>query len=117
MVSSLDTDLRATPEPEGPEPVTETLEGHGGGADSDINPDPSSPRVQHSAGDEPSDHMTESLARALRDAGLDGTWQGDDERPLHEEGEALDGHEDPFYSEGTINISLNSLSFRLLNRP
>lgn len=85
-------------------------------ADSDHDPDPSpTPHVQFSAGDDPSDHMAKSLERALRDAGLGGTWQGDDECPLQEEGEAFDGQDDPFYCEGRTPLSLNSPCFRLLN--
>lgn len=73
------------------------------GADSDRVPDPPlSSDARFSTGDELSDEMAESLARALRDAGLGGTWQGDDERPLQEEGEAFDGQDDPFYCEGRI---------------
>lgn len=104
LVASADIELGAAPEPEDPGLVKEPLAGPSGnfcGAGSDHAPDPLlSSHVQFSAGDEPIDHMAESLARALHDAGLGGTWQGDDEHPLQEEGEAFDSHDDLFYCEG-----------------
>lgn len=60
--------------------------------------------------------MAESLARALRDAGIGGTdgQPGGDECPLHEEDEVYGADEDPFYCEGTDGSIL--LRLYLLNQ-
>lgn len=110
---SPETDVRAAPIPEGPEFSNEPVEGgmsdgHNGAYDDPLGQDDS--RVQFSAGDDCPDPLAESLARALRAAGIDSGWLGDGERPLHEEEEEVeevpDDHEDPFYSEGEIESTI-----------
>lgn len=100
--------MRAS-EPEDPERVNERLPDPSesfGGADSCNNSDPPYDHVRFSTGDEPDDPMAESLARVLHNAGIGDAWQGDDECPLHEDDEAFDGHNDPFYCEGNVTIWL-----------
>ncbi|KAF7974716.1 hypothetical protein HWV62_11375 [Athelia sp. TMB] len=78
----------------------DTAENHDEAQDDTAWADPCGSGSHFSAGDAYPDPMAESLARALRDAGLADTWQGNDERPLHEEDDVSVDHDDSFYCEG-----------------
>lgn len=116
------TNTRASPAvPEGPklsdEPTAAGTNGDHDGTAGDISwLDATGFHAQFSAGDEGPDSMAESLARALRDAGIGGTdgQPGGDECPLHEEDEVYGADEDPFYCEGTDGSIL--LRLYLLNQ-
>lgn len=91
-------------------PLNETLAGtsdsHDGNYDGPTLED-TDPQVQFSAGDGHPDLMAESLARALREAGI----ECEDEHPLHEADEVLEDFQDPFYSEGRNQSTTLSLRF------
>lgn len=103
-LSPADTDTRAPPVAGSSELPDMPPDGVSDSCD-EVHPDlnwgdPSDSGAHFSAGETCHDPMAESLARALRDAGIGGNWQGDDERPLHEEEDSTGELDDPFYCEG-----------------
>lgn len=101
-----DNDIATAPSPGIPEDVElcdEPLDGtNDSGTHDDLSRHDEATGAQFSAGDEWPDPMAESLARALHDVGIGGSWLGDEECPAHEEDEVPD-YKDPFYSEGKTN--------------
>lgn len=84
------------------EPLDGTNDNHDSGTDNNLGSHDDVPGAQFSAGDECPDPMADSLARALRDAGIGGDWLGNEECPVHEEDEVPD-YDDPFHTEGKTN--------------